>query len=279
MVVIADPTAEHRASGIPWTASSPSVAVRCTTRCNWCRPSQTRCSRRPGISPSTSARTLRSICTSWSERRRGQPKAKQARNLLRADGGLAGPEGDEFNQLDQAGEPSAVGPGSGHERGNEYEIGLSMPADDDRRPHTRAGGRTCTHTRVPLPQPHEFQSSARRGSHLSAMYRSHDFVSRGYGNYVGLGRVFVSSSSRPTSLSANSPAYPPRRRPRSVEAPASATEPWSSCSTTARRHWGRHHETLGTFAWVATCHSDVPSWNRAGRIDRVEIDEFRRTST
>jgi hypothetical protein len=25
--------------------------------------------------------------------------------------------------------------------------------------------------------------------HLSAMYRSHDFISRAYGNYVGLGRV------------------------------------------------------------------------------------------
>jgi hypothetical protein len=35
------------------------------------------------------------------------------------------------------------------------------------------------------------------GVHLLAVYRSHDFISRGYGNYLGLGRVlhFVAQES------------------------------------------------------------------------------------
>ena len=43
--------------------------------------------------------------------------------------------------------------------------------------------------RVSVPLSHLSFSLNKGVVHLSALYRSHDFISRAYGNYLGLGRV------------------------------------------------------------------------------------------
>jgi hypothetical protein len=105
-----------------------------------------------------------------------------------------GPEG-EFNQLDQAVRRLRSAQGQGHKRGNAYEVGVAMPADEFAVPVLVPGK-----DRSPRGFPclsHLSFSLLGGVVHLSAMYRSHDFISRAYGNYLGLGRVlhFVAQQS------------------------------------------------------------------------------------
>jgi len=106
-----------------------------------------------------------------------------------------GPKNEEFNQLDQAIRRLRSARERGHRRGHEYEVGLTMPADEIAVP-------------VLVPGKDLYTQGFPCLSHLSfgllhgvvsllAVYRSHDFISRGYGNYLGLGRVlrFVADES------------------------------------------------------------------------------------
>jgi hypothetical protein len=105
-----------------------------------------------------------------------------------------GPKG-EFNQLDQVVRRLRSARDQGYERGNAYEIGVAMPADEIAVPVLVPGKDRLVRG---FPCLSHMSFSLHRGVvHLSAMYRSHDFISRAYGNYVGLGRVlrFVAQQS------------------------------------------------------------------------------------
>jgi hypothetical protein len=106
-----------------------------------------------------------------------------------------GPKG-EFNQLQQVVERLRTARDNGHQRGNAYEVGLSMPEDETIAVPIMAGGKDRRTRGFPCLSHMSF--SLQEGHvHLSAMYRNHDFISRAYGNYVGLGRVlrFVANQS------------------------------------------------------------------------------------
>jgi len=106
-----------------------------------------------------------------------------------------GPKGS-FNQLAQVVERLRKARANGHRRGNAYEVGLTMPDDDAIAVPIFVGGKDRKTRGFPCLSHMSF--SLQDGHvHLSAMYRSHDFISRAYGNYLGLGRVlrFVSQQS------------------------------------------------------------------------------------
>jgi hypothetical protein len=72
-------------------------------------------------------------------------------------------------------------------RGHEYEVGLAMPADEVAVPVLIAGKDRNTRG---FPCLSHLSFSLLNGVvNLLAVYRSHDFISRAYGNYLGLGRV------------------------------------------------------------------------------------------
>ena len=100
-----------------------------------------------------------------------------------------GPRG-EFNQLDQVVTRLRKARANGHRRGNAYEIGFALPdAEEESIAVPIVVGGKDRKTRG-FPCLSHMSFSLQGGTvHLSAMYRSHDFVSRAYGNYVGLGRV------------------------------------------------------------------------------------------
>jgi hypothetical protein len=102
---------------------------------------------------------------------------------------------EEFNQLDQAVRRLRSARERGHQRGHEYEVGLAMPADEIAAPVLVAGKDRSTRG---FPCLSHLSFSLLHGVvNLLAVYRSHDFISRGYGNYLGLGRVlhFVAQES------------------------------------------------------------------------------------
>ncbi len=102
---------------------------------------------------------------------------------------------DEFNQLDQVVRRLRSARERGHQRGHEYEVGLAMPADEIAAPVLVPGKDRNTRG---FPCLSHLSFSLLHGIvHLLAVYRSHDFISRGYGNYLGLGRVlyFVAQES------------------------------------------------------------------------------------
>lgn len=106
-----------------------------------------------------------------------------------------GPEKEEFNQLDQVVRRLRSARERGHLRGHEYEVGLAMPADGIAAPVLVAGKDRNTRG---FPCLSHLSFSLLHGVvSLLAVYRSHDFISRGYGNYLGLGRVlhFVAQES------------------------------------------------------------------------------------
>jgi hypothetical protein len=106
-----------------------------------------------------------------------------------------GPQNEEFNQLDQAVRRLRSAQERGHQRGHEYEVGLVMPADEIAAPVLVSGKDRNTRG---FPCLSHLSFSLLHGVvHLLAVYRSHDFISRGYGNYLGLGRVlhFVAQES------------------------------------------------------------------------------------
>ena len=106
-----------------------------------------------------------------------------------------GPDNKEFNQLDQAIRRLRSARDRGHSRGHEYEVGLTTPADEIAAPVLVAGGDRYTRGFPCLS--HLSFSLLHDVVHLLAVYRSHDFISRAYGNYLGLGRVlhFVANES------------------------------------------------------------------------------------
>jgi hypothetical protein len=98
-----------------------------------------------------------------------------------------GPNGKEFNQLDAAVRRLRSVRDRGHQRGHDYEIGITMPADEIAVPVLVAGRDRSV---IGFPCLSHLSFSLLHGVvHLLAVYRSHDFVSRAYGNYLGLGRV------------------------------------------------------------------------------------------
>ncbi len=98
-----------------------------------------------------------------------------------------GPNG-EFNQLDQVVQRLRGERRRGHRRGNAYEVGVAMPDDAAIAVPIMVGGKDRKTRGFPCLSHMSF--SLHEGSvHLSAVYRSHDYISRAYGNYVGLGRV------------------------------------------------------------------------------------------
>jgi hypothetical protein len=106
-----------------------------------------------------------------------------------------GPAKQEFNQLAQVIDRVRLARERGHERGHEYEVGLTTPADEIAAPVLVPGKDRYT---MGFPCLSHLSFSLLDGVvHLLAVYRSHDFIRRAYGNYVGLGRVlhFVAQES------------------------------------------------------------------------------------
>jgi thymidylate synthase len=107
-----------------------------------------------------------------------------------------GPDGQEFNKLDQVVQRLRSARNSGKQRFNAYEIGIATPTDDAIAVPILVGGKD--RRVIGFPCLSHLSFSLNKGVvHLSAIYRSHDFISRAYGNYVGLGRVlhFVAQQS------------------------------------------------------------------------------------
>lgn len=93
-----------------------------------------------------------------------------------------------FNQLDQAITRLRRLHEQGTRRGNQFEIGLSSPADEaialpvvvPARDKQTMGFPCLSHISVSL----------QKGVvHMTAIYRNHEFIKRAYGNYIGLGRL------------------------------------------------------------------------------------------
>jgi hypothetical protein len=100
-----------------------------------------------------------------------------------------GPTG-EFNQLDQVVRRLRGARLHGLQRGNAYEIGVVTPADETIAVPVMVGGKDRKVRGFPCLSHLSF--SLQHGVvHLTALYRSHDFISRAYGNYLGLGRVLA----------------------------------------------------------------------------------------
>lgn len=98
-----------------------------------------------------------------------------------------GPDG-EFNQLDQVVRRLRTARERCQQRFNAYEVGLTTPADEAIAVPILVGGKD--RRVIGFPCLSHLSFSLNKGVvHLSAMYRSHDFIGRAYGNYLGLGRV------------------------------------------------------------------------------------------
>ena len=99
-----------------------------------------------------------------------------------------GADGQTFNQLDQAITRLRRLREQGHQRGNQFEVGLTTPADEAIAMPVAVPG----HDRQTIGFPclsHVSLSLQKGVVHMSALYRNHEFLERAYGNYVGLGRV------------------------------------------------------------------------------------------
>lgn len=106
------------------------------------------------------------------------------------------PEKGRVNQLQRAIDRLRLARERGEERGNQYEVGVTGPMDDGfAAPIVIPGHDNLTRG---FPCLSHISFSLHQGTvHLTALYRSHDYVSRAYGNYIGLGRVlaFVANES------------------------------------------------------------------------------------
>ncbi len=97
-------------------------------------------------------------------------------------------EGTTFNQLDQVVRRLRLARDRGVYRGNAYEMGLTTPADEAIAAPVFIGGRDRQIMGFPCLSHVSF--SLQKGVvHMAAIYRNHEFISRGYGNYLGLGRL------------------------------------------------------------------------------------------
>jgi hypothetical protein len=106
------------------------------------------------------------------------------------------PERGEVNQLSRAIDRLRAARERGDRRGNAYEVGVTGPMDDGFAAPIVIPGRDNLVRGFPCLSHISF--SLHEGEvHLTALYRSHDYVSRAYGNYLGLGRIldFVGTES------------------------------------------------------------------------------------
>jgi len=99
-----------------------------------------------------------------------------------------GADGQTFNQLDQAITRLRRLREAGHQRGNQFEVGLATPADEAIAMPVAVPGRD--RQTIGFPCLSHVSLSLQKGVvHMSALYRNHEFLERAYGNYVGLGRL------------------------------------------------------------------------------------------
>lgn len=99
-----------------------------------------------------------------------------------------GPNGATFNQLDQVIQRLRSSRLHGQRRGNSYEMGVTTPQDEAIAAPVFVGGRDRQIIGFPCLSHTSF--SLQKGVlHLAALYRNHEFIKRGYGNYLGLGRL------------------------------------------------------------------------------------------
>lgn len=99
-----------------------------------------------------------------------------------------GPNGQMFNQLDQAITRLRRLREQGQQRGNQFEVGLATPADEGMAMPVAVPGRD--RQTIGFPCLSHVSLSLQKGVvHMSALYRNHEFLERAYGNYVGLGRL------------------------------------------------------------------------------------------
>jgi hypothetical protein len=103
---------------------------------------------------------------------------------------------ETFNQLDQAVTRLRRLRQQGKRRGNEFEIGLASPSDEAVALPVVVPGRDRQVMGFPCLS-HVSLSLQKGVVHMTAIYRNHEFIKRGYGNYVGLGRLlrFVAQQS------------------------------------------------------------------------------------
>lgn len=99
-----------------------------------------------------------------------------------------GPNGQTFNQLDQVITRLRSARQHGRRQGNAYEVGVAMPADEEIAVPVFCGGRDRQPRGFPCLSHLSFSLQA-GALHLTALYRSHEFVRRAYGNYLGLGHL------------------------------------------------------------------------------------------
>lgn len=106
------------------------------------------------------------------------------------------PGNGRVNQLQRAIDRLRLARRRGDERGNQYEIGVTGPMDDCFAAPILIPGHDNSTRGFPCLSHISF-SLHRSSVHLTALYRSHDYVSRAYGNYIGLGRIlaFVANES------------------------------------------------------------------------------------
>jgi hypothetical protein len=99
-----------------------------------------------------------------------------------------GPNGQAFNQLDQVITRLRSARQQGHRRGNAYEVGLTTPTDEQIAAPVFCAGRDRSTRGFPCLSHLSFSLQA-GAIHLTAVYRSHAFIRRAYGNYLGIGRL------------------------------------------------------------------------------------------
>lgn len=98
------------------------------------------------------------------------------------------PANGRVNQLSRAIERLSAARERGHQRGNQYEVGVTGPMEEGIAAPIVVPGHDNSTRGFPCLSHISF-SLHESELHLTALYRSHDYVSRAYGNYIGLGRV------------------------------------------------------------------------------------------
>ena len=98
------------------------------------------------------------------------------------------PDKGRVNQLSRAIERLSAARERGDRRGNQYEVGVTGAIEDCIAAPIVVPGHDNSTRGFPCLSHISF--SLHNGElHLTALYRSHDYLSRAYGNYIGLGRV------------------------------------------------------------------------------------------
>lgn len=123
--------------------------------------------------------------------RRRNPQGTYFERMVAWPNGRArrGDSVETFNQLDQAVTRLRRLRQQGRvQQGNQFEVGLSSPADETIAVPVVVPGRDKQTIGFPCLS-HVSLSLQKGVVHMTAIYRNHEFIKRGYGNYVGLGRL------------------------------------------------------------------------------------------